>query len=133
MKTLATFLVILAGLSAHASGAKDADTSLTTAINTENIFAYSPVTNLSILCGDGSIIINYRTGEVTLPKGVLLPEAARRFWLAVAEAFPDARREIARVQLNTLVLSDADAALLRDILKVNIQVLETLAKDAKKK
>ena len=53
-----------------------------------------PVAYLSIQCGSGAIKIEYATGKVTLPEGVDLDDAAKKFWKAVADAFPEARREI---------------------------------------
>lgn len=46
-----------------------------------------------IACGKGQIEINLETGEVKLPEGVSLDEAAVQFWLAVWKAFPEARRQ----------------------------------------
>jgi len=38
------------------------------------------------------ITINTVTGEVTIPKNVAIPEAARAFWVAVAKAFPEVKK-----------------------------------------
>ena len=50
--------------------------------------------NLSIKAGSGQIVIDFKTGNVELPKDMKLPDAAVAFWLRVAEAFPEMRRAI---------------------------------------
>lgn len=46
-------------------------------------------TNLTIGASDsGSIVINLKTGKVTLPPGVSNDEAAREFWEAVERSYP---------------------------------------------
>lgn len=50
--------------------------------------------NLSIGAGSGAIVINFKTGQVDLPKDMKLPDAAVAFWLQVARCFPDLRRAI---------------------------------------
>lgn len=116
-----------------ASAALGAD-HLTTGTATGTLFSgYVQTPTLSIACGVEYIVINYTTGEVTIPKGATMPEAARAFWLGVAKAYPEARAEIVRSQPNTLVLSDADLVFLRDILKATRQAVELMAQDAKAK
>lgn len=48
--------------------------------------------NLTLKAGDGNIVINLRTGQVELPKGMSMPDAAVAFWLRVAQCFPECRR-----------------------------------------
>lgn len=50
--------------------------------------------NLSIKADAGFIVIDLKTGQVTLPKDMPLPDAAVAFWLRVAQAFPECRRAI---------------------------------------
>jgi hypothetical protein len=62
--------------------------------SSEIVLRIDPVGYLFITCGGGYIQIDYKTGAVKLPENVKLDETAVKFWLAVAKAFPDARRQI---------------------------------------
>lgn len=62
--------------------------------NALSVVVFHPARYLSISCGKSWIEIDYKTGAVKLPKDVPLDEAAIQFWRAVADAFPEARRQI---------------------------------------
>lgn len=49
---------------------------------------------LTLQAGTGFIRINCKTGEVTLPKGMKLDDAAVAFWLRVGQVFPEVREAI---------------------------------------
>jgi hypothetical protein len=69
------------------------------ALNLTKTVNETPVTLLSFAESEALVVyetvtlgpgikINCKTGEVTLPKAMTLPEAAVQFWAAVAKAYP---------------------------------------------
>jgi hypothetical protein len=96
MKTLLLFLALTlaAQLEWNKLYAADqlADTSKATFVSgTTATLAYQQPLNLTISAGKGYIAIDFKTGQVTLPKDMTLPDAAVAFWLKVAQAFPECR------------------------------------------
>lgn len=52
------------------------------------ILSVQEMNSLTIACGDGQIVINYKTGKVTLPKDQKLDAVTLGFWKAVEKCFP---------------------------------------------
>ncbi len=59
-------------------------------------FRPSPTSTLTVECGNGLVVIDVATGTVTLPDPVVQPldATATAWWLAVVNAFPEAKKQI---------------------------------------
>lgn len=95
MKTILLFLLLASLL----IGEEGITTSIysSTAIygsTAASMVPYKPPLDLKIKAGDGFIVINFATGQVTLPEGMQLSDAAIAFWLRVAQCFPECREAI---------------------------------------
>lgn len=66
----------------------------TSSITGSTILSITPTTKLSIACDKGFIEINYATGEVKIPEGSKMPDAARAFWEQIVKAFPAFKKAI---------------------------------------
>ncbi len=59
-------------------------------------FRPSPTSTLTVECGAGLLVVDVSTGTVTLPDPAVQPldATATAWWLAVANAFPEAKKQI---------------------------------------
>ncbi len=59
-------------------------------------FRPSPTSTLTVECGNGVVVIDVATGTVTLPDASVQPldATATAWWLAVVNAFPEAKKQI---------------------------------------